>query len=78
MDIVINLHYEGYTAVNIYHKLVELFKDKVPAYSTVTKKIRALSFSDVLDEKDKLTFEKLIIKFHSKFLNYLIGFQMHQ
>lgn len=69
VDIVINLHYEGYTAVNIYHKLVELFKDKAPAYSTVTKKIRALSFSDVLDEKDKLTFEKI---------NYQISFKISE
>ena len=61
--------YEGYTAINIYHKLVELFKDKAPVYSTVTKKICALSFNDILDGKDKLTFEKI---------NYQISFKISE
>lgn len=59
VDLVIILHYECYTTVQIRKKLVELFRDKAPAYSTVTKKIRVFSFSDVLDERDKLTFERI-------------------
>lgn len=44
-----NYHYEGYSAVQIHKKLVDLFKEKAPAYSTVTNKVRALTFNQTVD-----------------------------
>lgn len=74
VNLVIILHYEGYTTVQINKKLVELFRDKAPAYSTVTKKIRVFSFSDVLDERDKLTFERIDYRLSLKIFEHIDWF----
>lgn len=55
LDLLINYHYEGFTAVQIHKKLVDLFKENAPVYSTVTIKIRELSFNQTLDNTEDFT-----------------------
>lgn len=66
IDIVIEKHYEGWTAMQIYNYLKEIFKCKAPAYPTITKKIRSLSFYPPIEGPNKeddirLHFDKIFI-----------------
>ena len=71
VDIVINLHYEGFSGVQIHKKLIELFKEKAPAYSTVTRHIRALSFNSTLKVDENITTEKWNPTIAYKISNFL-------
>ncbi len=71
IDLVINYHSEGFSAVQIHKKLTELFKEKTPAYSTITKKIRALSFSSNLDDKEKMAPSQIDFHIAMKISNHL-------
>lgn len=55
VNIVIDIHYEGFSGVQIHKKLIELFKGKAPAYSKVTRHIRALSFNSTLKVDENIT-----------------------
>ena len=53
-DIIIDMHHEGFAATEINSKLKELFKQKAPAYSSITRCIRKLSFNqDVGDDQNQ-------------------------
>ena len=54
LDIIVEMHYEGFSAKDIHTKLVELFKKKAPAYSSVTRNIRFLSFQQDIEVGEKL------------------------
>jgi histone-lysine N-methyltransferase SETMAR len=54
LDIIIDMHHDGFLATEIRTKLVEIFKTKAPAYSTITENIRKLSFNQDVNVNDKL------------------------
>ena len=53
IDIVVEKHFDGWTAKQIHDYLKEIYKDKTPAYSTITKKIRCLSFGDLVEDENE-------------------------
>ena len=44
--LIIKFHEEGDSAKKIYFRLIELFGKDAPAYQTITKFIRVLSFDN--------------------------------
>lgn len=71
LDLLINYHYEGFSAVQIHKKLVDLFKEKAPAYSTVTKKVRALSFNQTVDSTESFPPSQIDFSIASKISSFL-------
>ena len=51
LDVIILKHGEGWNAVQIHSYLIEVFQDKAPAYSTVTKKLRMMHFNQPIDDQ---------------------------
>lgn len=71
LDLLINYHYEGFTAVQIHKKLVDLFKENALAYSTVTKKNRAWSFNQTLDNTEDSASTQISFSIASKISSFL-------